>query len=150
MDASSKIDNTIMESLEPFDYSKIVEFDTAYLSGYFADKYDVEAKMGHTRVQQRVDSTVDDLMRRTCICYSSVVPISQNLKVEHGHSRYVLLPVWMLHTNYNGKSYVFAMNGQTGKLTGSLPVCSKQSWKWFGIIFGAATILAAVIQLLAL
>jgi hypothetical protein len=149
MDASSKINNTIMESLEPFDYSKIVDFNTAYLSGYFADKYDVEAKVGHTRVQQRIDSTVDNLMRRTCTGYSSVMPTSQNLKVDHGRNRYVLLPVWMLHTNYNGKSYVFAMNGQTGKLTGSLPICSKQSWKWFGIVSGAVAALMTVVQFLA-
>ena len=60
-----------------------------------------------------------------------------------------MLPVWMLHTQYEGKTYVFAMNGQTGKMTGTLPVCKKRSAAWFGGISAAVTAVAALVQFLA-
>lgn len=150
MDGATKMDNAIMESIEPFDYSKIVDFKTAYLSGFFADKYDVAAKDGHTRVQQRIETTAESAVMGTCLGYSSVVPTYRNLQVSHGKCRYVLLPVWMLHTKYKDKTYVFAMNGQTGKLTGSLPISTKRCWGWFGIIGGAVAAFSLLVQLLAM
>ena len=139
MDASQKMDNAIMESIEPFDYSQIVDFETAYLSGFLADKYDVEALEGQDRIQQRVKSSLNSLISGTIIGYHTVMPISTRVQVKHGKSRYVLLPVWMLHTRYKDKTYVFAMNGQTGKMTGSFPICPKRTAMWFGGIWAGVT-----------
>lgn len=150
MDGSSKMDDAIMESIEPYDFSKLVDFDTAYLSGYFADKYDVPSETGHERVRQRVSSTMDDLIASTLIGYATAIPTAKNVSVIHGKAKYVLLPVWMLCTQYEGKQYLFAMNGQTGKMTGTFPICAKRSWAWFGGIAGAVAAVAAVIQLLML
>lgn len=147
MDASSKMENAIMESIEPFDYSQMVDFDTAYLSGFFADKYDVESNAGEKRIQERVNASMEALVRESMIGYSSVTPVSRQLHVKHGKAKYVLLPVWMLHTRYKDKTYVFAMNGQTGKMTGTFPICPKRTAAWFGGIFAAAS---AVIRLLLL
>lgn len=149
MDGSTKLDDTIMESIEPFDYSQLVSFDTAYLSGFFADKYDVDSQSGEARVKERVSGTIDDMIARTFVGYSSVVPTSKNLHVKHGHASYVLLPVWMLHTKYKDQTYVFAMNGQTGKMTGTFPVCPKRSFAWFSGICAAVTAIAAFVQFLA-
>ena len=55
----------------------------------------------------------------------------------------------MLHTQYEGKTYVFAMNGQTGKMTGTLPICKKRSAAWFSGISAAVAAVAALIQFLA-
>lgn len=150
MDGSSKMDDTIMESIEPFDFGELIDFDTAYLTGFLADKYDVEVQVGHDRVRQRVSQSMDDLVAPTMIGYASVIPTSKNVHVDHGCAKYVLLPVWMLHTKYRDKTYVFAMNGQTGKMTGTFPICPKRSWAWFGGICGAVSAVAAVIQWLAL
>lgn len=150
MDGSSKMDNTVMESIEPFDYTQLVDFDTAYLSGFLADKYDVEAQQGQERIKQRVSRTMDDLLQNTLMGYASVVPASRNLHVTHGRAKYVLLPVWMLTTRYRSKSYIFAMNGQTGKMTGTFPICPKRSAAWFtGICLGAAAV-AALVQMFLL
>ena len=150
MDGSSKMDDAIMESIEPFDFSKLTDFDTAYLSGYFADKYDVASETGHERVRQRVSATMDDQISPTLITYSTAIPTSKQITVTHGKAKYVLLPVWMLYTKYEGKDYLFAMNGQTGKMTGTFPICAKRSWVWFGGIAGAAAVVTALIQLLLL
>lgn len=148
VDSSSKTDDTIMESIEPFQYADLVDFHTAYLSGFYADKYDVEAAAGEPRIRERVSNSIDEQLSSTFIGYSSVIPTSKNLQVEHGQARYVLLPVWMLHTKYKDKTYVFAMNGQTGKMTGTFPICIKRSLGWFSAICGGVTLLASLIQLL--
>lgn len=149
MDASSKLSNVIMESIEPFNYSELVDFDTAYLSGYLADKYDVEAEAGHERVKQRVTATMEDKVRESIAGFSGVSVTQKNISVTQGNSKYVLLPVWMLYSKFQDKSYVFAMNGQTGKMTGTLPVCPKKSAMWFAGICAGVTLLGTVLQLLA-
>lgn len=150
MDASSKFDDTIMEAIEPFDYSQIVDFDTAYLSGFFADKYDVESASGEDRIKERVGNSLDDMLAPTFVGYSSVLPTSKNLHVSHGKASYVLLPVWMLNTKYKDKTYVFAMNGQTGKMAGTFPICPKQSAAWFAGICAGVTLIAGLIQMFVL
>jgi len=148
LDASSKMDNAIMESIEPFDYDQMVDFETAYLSGYLADKYDVEAKSGEERIRQRVNTSMEELLAPSMIGYSSVVPMSKHLDIDHSKAKYVLFPVWMLTTKYRDKTYLFAMNGQTGKMTGTLPICPKRTAAWFLGISAAVTGIAALLFLL--
>ena len=148
MDGSSKMDDTFMESIEPYDYSQVEDFDMAYLSGYLADKYDVESKQGESRIRQRVDNALEDLIQPTLIGYSTVFPTRKNINVGHSKVRYVLMPVWILNTRYNGKLYTFAMNGQTGKMTGSLPICPKRTAVWFAGLTAAFTALSALLMAL--
>ena len=150
MDGSSKMEDSFMESIEPFDYSQMEDFDMAYLSGFLADKYDVEAQSGENRIKQRVDSAIQDQLQRTFLGYATTVPTSRQLSVRHSKARYVLLPVWLLNTRYKDKIYTFAMNGQTGKITGTLPVCSKRTAIWFAGITAGVSALATIVQWLAL
>lgn len=148
MDGSTKMEDSFMESIEPFDYSQIAPFDMAYLTGYLADKYDVPSEKGEDRVRQRVDAAMNDQLQSTFIGYASVVPTSRQLNVKHSKARYVLLPVWILNTKYKDKIYTFAMNGQTGKMTGSFPICPKRTAAWFAGITAGVTLLASLVQLL--
>jgi DNA-directed RNA polymerase subunit RPC12/RpoP len=148
MDGSSKMDDSIMESIEPFDYNSMVEFDTAYLSGFLADRYDVESKSGENRIRQRVEHTMKDLLSPTFLGYTTVIPTHESLHVDHSNAKYVLLPVWMLTSRYNGKTYTFAMNGQTGRITGDLPICPKRSLAWFSGVAAAVALISAAIMLL--
>ena len=150
MDGSAKMEDDLMESIEPYDYSRMVDFDTAYLSGYFADKYDVASDSGEERIRQRVASTLDDRIGASCIGYASVTPISKRLQVKQSCAKYVLMPVWILRSRYKDQLYTFAMNGQTGKMTGSFPICPKRSAAWFAGICAAVTALVSVIQWLVL
>ena len=59
--------------------------------------------------------------------------------------RLPLLPVWMLHTKWQGKDYLFAMNGQTGKLVGDLPVDKRKVAAWFADISVPLMILLAIL-----
>lgn len=149
MDASSKFCDEVMESIEPFDHTKMVDFKSAYLSGFFADKYDVESSSGQKRIEQRVEDTLKDCLKDTYIGYTSVMATSNQLQVDHGNAKYVLLPVWILNTKYQDKTYLFAMNGQTGKMTGTFPICAKRSIAWFsGICAGITALLSLMLILL--
>lgn len=150
MDASQKMDNVIMESIEPYDYSQLVTFEKAYLSGFLADKYDVEARDGEQRIRQRVSASMDQQVQQSLFGYSTVIPTGRNLSVRQGKANYVLLPVWMLSTRYKDKIYTFAMNGQTGKMTGAFPICPKRTAAWFAGICAGVTALAMLVQVLAM
>ena len=150
MDGSSKLDDTILESIEPFDYSRMVDFDTAYLSGFFADQYDVESSTGEERIRQRVGSTMDQLIAPSLMGYASAIPYGKQQQIRSDSAKYVLLPVWFLHTKYQDKSYIFAMNGQSGKMTGTFPICPKRSAAWFAAVCAGVTALVSLIQWLVL
>lgn len=148
MDGSSKMDDTFMESIEPFDYSQMVSFDMAYLSGYLADKYDVPSENGESRIRERVEQSMQDQIQTSLLGYATVLPANRQIQIQNSKANYVLLPVWMLNSKYNGKIYTFAMNGQTGKMTGSFPICPKRSAAWFAGICAGVTVFAHLLQIL--
>ena len=150
LDASSKMDNVILESIEPYDYRDMTDFDTAYLSGFLADKYDVEAAVGEARIRERVGVTMDQLIAPSLLGYASAIPYGKQLNIRDNQAKYVLFPVWFLHTRYKDRSYAFAMNGQTGKMTGAFPICPKKSFAWFAGVCAAVTAVVALIQWLFL
>lgn len=149
VDASSKMPDAHMDAIEPFDYSELKEFSTAYLAGYFADKYDVSEADSKTRATSRVSNTVESMVNSTALGYVTCVPEAKNVQVKAQKARYVLLPVWMLSTRWKGNSYLFAMNGQTGKLIGDLPSSAAMFWKWFFKISIPLTALITVFMMLA-
>lgn len=150
MDGSSKMEDVFMESIEPYDYSQLQPFDMAYLAGFFADKYDVPSQMGEGRIRQRVETAIGDEIQASMLGYTTVIPASRQLHIKNSRAKYVLLPVWMLNTRYRDKIYTFAMNGQTGKITGSFPVCPRRTAAWFSGIAAGVTALTWLIMMLFL
>ncbi len=140
VDGSSKMDDAYMDGIEPYNYSDMTDFNPGYLLGYMADKYDVTAEQSFPRAETRVEKSTEDAFRATVNGYTTVVPQMSNIKADGGKYRYALLPVWILNTKYNGTNYMFAVNGQTGKVSGKLPVDKKKFWLFFGGI--AAAIIA--------
>ena len=131
VDGSVKMDDDLMESLEPFDTSRAVDFQTAYLAGFYADKYDVSAQDSVPRANERIRNTTANVLRSTVVGYHTVVTQSTNVQLTDNKARYALFPVWLLHTEYKGENYHFAMNGQTGKLVGDLPVSWGAFFAWW-------------------
>ena len=145
-DASTKVANDLMESIEPFDISQAVDFETGYLSGYFADRYDVKAEEQKNRINGRVQQSTEDSFRATVTGYNTVTTEQANLRYSHAKARYALYPVWLLTTTWQDQNYLFAVNGQTGKIVGNLPLDKGAYAKWLGII----TVIAAVVIYLIL
>jgi DNA-directed RNA polymerase subunit RPC12/RpoP len=136
-DGSKKTDDRLMETLEPYDYSQMEEFSMSYLSGYLAEKYDLDDSAVYGRITERLNDYSERLLRDTISGYSSVSVRSCSIDISKTKADYVLLPTWLFTYNYKGKMYVFAMNGQTGKIAGSLPISRSRAAAWFGIISGS-------------
>ena len=128
VDGSKKMPDNYMDSLEPFDYTQLKPFSTAYLPGFLADRYDVSAEDSAPRMEARCKETLEDCLRRD-INHAVVVPEGFVGKVEKQEAHYALLPVWMLTTKWRDKNYLFAMNGQTGKFVGELPTDNGLFWR---------------------
>ncbi len=146
VDGSSKMDDAYMDAIEPFNYHDMVDFQSAYMAGYLADKYDVDSEASTPRANLRVKNSTELAFKSTVNGYSSVTTKSSNVHINNGSIKYAMLPVWVLNTNYKGKLYTFAMNGQTGKLVGKLPVAKGKFFAWlFGLFAGFAAIGNAIL-----
>lgn len=148
VDGSSKMENALMESIEPYDLSQAVDFNSAYLAGYVADKYDVTSDETKSRANERIHDGTLQAFQETALHYDTIHAEHTNISLKNGRVRYALLPVWILTTQYQGKAYTFAMNGQTGKFVGDLPVDMGAYWRWFGLVSVIGAAAAYVLGLL--
>ncbi len=141
VDGSTKMDDTLMESVEPFDFKSAVSFQSAYLSGYLADKYDVDADASIARANERIKHSTEDAFMHTTSEYHNVHTVNSSIHLANGEAKYALYPVWLLNTTWNDQKFTFAMNGQTGKFVGNLPADKSAAFRWFA---GIAAIAAAI------
>ncbi|WP_299446211.1 hypothetical protein [uncultured Phascolarctobacterium sp.] len=139
VDGSEKMDDTFMESIEPFDYKDMVPFSTAYLTSYLADKYDVDAEASVGRADERVNTSAQMCLQKTVEGYETVTTDESSVLKKESAVHYAMVPVWILTTRYNDKPYTFMMNGQTGKVVGSLPIDQRKlnMYSILGFIVGA-------------
>lgn len=147
VDASSKMPDDHMDSIEPFDYSELKPFSKAYLPGFLADKYDRSAEECSERAGVRCERSLLSAFDNTVMGYATCVPVDKTIRLQRGKVHYALFPVWMLSTRWNGQNFLFVMNGQTGKFVGDLPVSKAKLVAWF---VGIAVPLMAIGTVLAL
>jgi len=146
VDAFSKMPDAHMDSIEPFDYGGLAAFSMAYLPGYLADKYDRDAGACSKRANERIRASTETMFRGTATGYATLRAEYSHIHLKKGDVKYALLPVWLLSTQWNGKNFLFAMNGQSGKLIGDLPVDWGKFFAWFaGLSLPLMGILAAVL-----
>ena len=130
VDGSSRMADDLMESIEPFNFKEAVDFGTAYLAGYVADKYDVDEEKCIDRANQRIKKSTEEIFASTASGYTTILTESSSIAFNNGKAKYVLFPVWILNTTYKKQKYTFAMNGQTGKFVGNLPVDGGKYARW--------------------
>ena len=148
VDASKKMPDDYMDSLEPYDYAQLKPFSTAYLPGFLADKFDVSIKDSKPRVDERVRNSTLSYLSQTVTGYEACEIERSNFTVDQTHFRYALLPVWLMNTQCNGKTYLFAVNGQTGKVVGDIPVSWKRFYATFGVIAAVLFVILMLIMFL--
>jgi DNA-directed RNA polymerase subunit RPC12/RpoP len=122
VDGSEKMDDDYMDSIEPFDYGKLASFQTAYLSGYLAEKYDVSIEACRERAEKRIKNSVESQFKETITGYTTVTKEKSSIFVDNCKVAYSLFPVWVLNTKYKNEKYQFMMNGQSGLVAGKLPI----------------------------
>ncbi|MBO6060914.1 MAG: hypothetical protein J6P98_02175 [Clostridia bacterium] len=151
VDASTKFDDALMDSLEPFDTNGIVPFRMGYLSGFLAERFDKDSDEARARADERMmHSAMEIAAMNGPSGYSVVTNRESGLVADPVDARYVLLPVYTFNVNWGGKRYDFAMNGQTGKVVGEVPTDKGRSllkrWGAFAAIFAIAMLLITLIS----
>lgn len=145
VDASEKMPDDVMDKLEPFSYSDLTGFEMAFLSGYYAEKYNYDSNQMAPRAENRVRQYVYQTAMNTINGYSSVTVVNRHTKLGRRCVKYALLPVWILNYKYKNKDYMFAMNGQTGKIVADRPISTGKMAGWFsGILLGIFTVLQLI------
>lgn len=129
-DASSTMPDDLMDSIEPFNYDGIKNFEMEYLVGFLADKYDVSQEDSKVRARKRAENSTVAMLKDTVENYDGVMEREAERKVHFlaEKQEYAMLPVWLLSTKWNQQNFLFAINGQTGKMTGNLPIDKKKQW----------------------
>lgn len=140
VDASEKMNDELMDKLEPFPYEQLKEFKTPYLAGYIAEKYNYTDEELLPRAENKVSEYIESYIQSTVSNYHSVHFNVKNIDTRNVNSKYVLLPVWMIIYDLNQTEHTFAMNGQTGKVVGKPPISYPKVFTWFSGI-AAVTLL---------
>lgn len=149
VDGATKFPDDIMNSIEPFDYKDLQDFSPSYLTGFLSERFDInQDELFEIAKKRAIESSEKEILSRVA-SYSSKTITSRNHNVQKNNtSEYVLLPVWMLNVKFEDKIYTFAMNGQTGKFIGNVPIDRKKFWKYWGGIFAGALIITSLLVIL--
>ena len=149
VDSSTKFPDDIMNSIEPFNYDDLLEFSPKYLSGFLSERFDLTMEQLFEIAKNRAISTTEKEVLSSVRGYGSKIIKTRSHNAKNNDtSEYVLLPVWMLNVNYNNQIYTFAMNGQTGKFVGNVPIDKKKFWKWWFLLFSCSLIICIILLLL--
>ena len=151
VDASSRSPDDAMDSIEPFDLNELQPFRTGYMAGFMAERYDQSETECYERAMNRATNTMRGILHQSIGGFTSVQILSEDISelrrgsggraenqtesVSGVRADYALLPVYMLFTKYNGKEYLFAVNGQTGKAVGDVPASGSRAALFFLICF---------------
>ena len=145
-DASEKMDDAQMDSIEPFDFKELKDYSPSYLPGFLAESYDVEEDACLDRVQKRIEPTVINFMEKDITAYDTLTVSTKDIKFTKTDCKYAFIPVWLLSTKWQDKNFLFAMNGQTGKFVGDLPVDKGKYWRMFSILTVVVTAVASAVM----
>ncbi|WFA07976.1 hypothetical protein [Tissierella sp. Yu-01] len=134
--AFTKINKSLLNGILPFREQEAVEFSMPYLSGFFAEQYNITKEEAEPMVGEQINRYYDYLVNGLVSGYDRINTINSGIHINEEEWNYTLLPAWVLTYIYNGKTYVFAVNGQTGKSYGELPLSTSKLSSVSGIIFG--------------
>ena len=143
-DAASRINDEITQRIEPFNMNGLKRFEPSYLSGFYADSFDLTARQLTNVVKKRCGELFDDRARREINSVELLYTTKSFPKCTILDSEYALLPVWFMTFRYEGKPYTLLVNGQTGKISGGLPADKFDVLILFLIIFAVAMLMILV------
>lgn len=147
VDGSEKFADDIMNTIEPFDYNELVDYNHAYLSGFLAEKYDVPKEKGYKIAKDRAYNSTLTEARQTMKGYSTIKITGNTLQDTMNNTKYALLPVFMVNVKYKDKYYLFAMNGQTGEFVGNMPISIGKVVAYASAIFVGVIVIVMIISI---
>ena len=147
-DAMKEMDNIMMDSIEPFDFSALEKFNPAYLTGFYTQRWDDSSADNEPRAKDRAKSALTREVLDHVGTYTSRTVESEQYHWSDQKVEQAMLPVWMMYTEYKGKKYVFGMNGQTGKMMGGVPRDPMRLVEIGAAVFIVSQIIMMIIRIL--
>ena len=133
-----KIDARLLNGIGPYDEDGAIPFSMGYLSGFYAEQYNVPREDVEPMVKQDLQKYFGYMLSEITAGYQQVIPQKKEMELNLKNWHFSLLPAWILTYGYKGKTYVFAVNGQSGKSFGDLPLSE-------GKVFSTAGLIAAIV-----
>ena len=118
--ASKSLPKSYTDALSPWDLSQMEPYQEEYLAGFRAEAYTVNLEDGFAEAEARMARMIErdvkfdiggDRQRISAL----------DTKVGTLTFKHVLLPVWLAAYKYQGQTYRFVVNGQTGAVKGERP-----------------------------
>ncbi|MBR1772112.1 MAG: hypothetical protein IJ747_08800 [Lachnospiraceae bacterium] len=150
VDASIPMPDPVMDLMEPYDYQELSDFDPKYLSGFYAERFNLTAEQLKARADQKMRADTAELLKAEVSGYSGVTEKENVSCIRREEASYGLLPVWKYNYTYNGQDYPFYVNGQTGKIVGTVPLSTKKVWAYAGTLWACLAAIGVCIGLLPL
>ena len=135
--ALKKANRKLIDGVLPYRLNEKKIFSMGYLSGFVAENRDMEKDGFVNEVKEEVRQFALSSLSSQTGNYSSVQVRKNQADITEETWAAALLPVWTVTYNdkARGKIYYFALNGQTGKIWGELPVDNKKLAVLFLSIF---------------
>ena len=149
-DGLKHLDDALMDAIEPFSYSKLTEFNSAYMAGYYAEEYNENDKVTRERATDRATQTMRSQMEQEAGMYAVKRIKSYDEDLSKIQAKYTMLPVWLLNVTYKGKEYLYAINGETGKIVGKLPISVQKLLLALGASLAGSYVLATIVRFLTM
>ncbi len=121
-DASEGMPDDVMDLIEPYSYSGLMDFDPMYLSGFLGEVYNKPAEAYENRANDKVKESSYSLIQESIQGFSTVRKKEYTNDIKNKNTDFALLPVWIYDYSWGGKVYRFYVNGQSGKVVGTAPV----------------------------
>ena len=120
IEASETLSRKILSALGNWDTSQSKPFDEKYLSGFESEEYAIGLDNGFEMAQAKMHAIIRRDIRRDIGGDKQQI---DQMQTHYANTTYksALFPVWTTHFDFNGKSYYFAINGQSGEITGERP-----------------------------
>ena len=141
VDASKQMDNNLMDALEPFSYNERQNFNPAFMAGFFAEQPDEKVEETLPRAEEKIKTALNNEMLNKAGNFENKIIKNSSHNFTNKKSMYIMLPVWLLNVDYKGNKYVFAINGETGKIVGKLPM---SKGKLFSICAGTFVVIQMI------
>ena len=140
--ALNKENRQLVEAVQPFRLEETKDFSMEYLSGFLAEKRDIEKSDLAEELHKEVQKHSADMVKSSVHGYDTVSSLESEFHIQGENWKYLLVPVWVLtYRGKNDKIYYYAMNGQTRKISGELPIDKKKVIKLFFGVFAVVFLL---------
>lgn len=144
---SKNTQQKMVESVQPFPIDQAIDFKNQYLAGFQAEKRDIEYQTLSENVKKELTEYGESILRNSVNGYTNFRKSNSQLTLEKIDKQYMLLPVWLV--TYRNKQdsdtiFYYAMNGQTGKVSGILPI----SYKRLGLVTGGIFAVIAILLMI--